>query len=1030
MLNEEALKTEIIRLREENKQLKESLTVAYELNSELEKVLYTAKEKAKVELENATEKIATQANLLRSVIDSTSDWIFVKDHNFCYVLVNQTFADAMGKTIDEFIGKNDLELGFPPELIFGDPEKGIKGFRADDQEVLTGKTLHNPYDRATDGTGKIMIFDTQKMPLKDSEGNIIGIIGMAKDVTERHEAEMKLKESNQVLELIFNTLPQRIFWKDRNFRFLGSNKLFAQDAGFESSGQIIGKDDFEMIWKDSAHLYRQDDEEIMTRGIAKINFDEQLILTTGETLWVRTSKIPLRNEKGEIIGMFGCYEDITERKKYQVTLKEQEQLLRSIYDGINHPIFVVDVLENGQFKQVGFNLAAEMTTGLKTEDIFNKTMEEILPPEQAKKISQDFKNCLKLGTSLSYEEYQKFQGQEEVWTFTTINPIKDDQGKIYRLVGTALNITDRKKAEELLRQSEERFRGLVETINDWIWEVDAHGVYTYISPQIESTLGYKPEEIIGKTPFNLMLEAEAKRVGEIFDQKAQNQQILKQIENINIHKDGYEVVMETSGVPVLDGEGNLIGYRGIDRDISDRKRQEQSLKLIVQGTASKTGVEFFRSCTQYLAQVLQVRHAVITEYKIPNHAKTLAFWSGGQFMDNFEYQLLGTPCAKLYEKHEKTGFFRCLKSVQSQFPEDEDLIRLEAESYAGISIKNNAGNLVGHIAVLDTQPMEQDLEMQSSILEIFAARAGAEIERMQAENALIESENKLRQQKQALEETLHQLQRTQTQLIQSEKMSSLGQLVAGVAHEINNPVNFIHGNISHADQYIEDLLRLQDMYKNYYPEPHADILYAMEEIDLDFLKEDLIKVFKSMRVGTERIREIVKSLRNFSRLDEAEFKPVNIHDGIDSTLMILQTRLREQSDRKEIQVIKEYGELPQIECYAGQLNQVFMNILSNAIDALEEGDRHDQSIIKIHTQIIENNFIAIIFNDNGSGIKSESISKLFDPFFTTKSVGQGTGLGLSISYQIVTERHKGKLYCNSQPGSTNFIIEIPIIQNR
>ncbi|HEY9703430.1 MAG TPA: PAS domain-containing protein, partial [Allocoleopsis sp.] len=333
-------------------------------------------------------------------------------------------------------------------------------------------------------------------------------------------------------------------------------------------------------------------------------------------------------------------------------MKEQEQLLRSIYDGINHPIFVVDVLENGRFRQIGFNRAAEMATGLKREDIVNKTLEEIFTPELAKKISQDFENCLRLGTSFSYEEYQNFQG-EELWSFTTINPIKDEQGKIYRIVGTAMNITDRKKAEELLRQSEERFRGLVETINDWIWEIDGNQVYTYVSPQIESTLGYKPAEIIGKSIFDLMSNEEAKRVREILTQKISNKQNLKQIENINLHKEGYEVVMETSGVPVLDEEGNLIGYRGIDRDISDRKRQEQSLKLIVQGTASKTGAEFFRSCTQYLAQVLQVRYTFIIEHKSSNLVETLAGWNGEGFMDNFQYELPGTPCELLYKNNKQ-----------------------------------------------------------------------------------------------------------------------------------------------------------------------------------------------------------------------------------------------------------------------------------------------------------------------------------------------------------------------------------------
>ena len=264
-------------------------------------------------------------------------------------------------------------------------------------------------------------------------------------------------------------------------------------------------------------------------------------------------------------------------------------------------------------------------------------------------------------------------------------------------------------------------------------------------------------------------------------------------------------------------------------------------------------------------------------------------------------------------------------------------------------------------------------------------------------------------------------------------MSSLGQLVAGVAHEINNPVNFIHGNLSHADDYTQDLIGLVELYQTHVPNPPAIIQSTTSAIDLDFLKDDLPKVLSSMRVGSERIREIVRSLRSFSRLDEAEFKAVDIHEGIDSTLMILQSRLKTKLD-PDIQIIKEYGTLPLVDCYPGQLNQVLMNILSNAIDAVEEGRNSKLAnafspSITICTRVIPSNRIAIQIADNGSGIDEQVRSRLFDPFFTTKTVGKGTGLGLSISYQIVTEKHKGRLVCQSALGQgATFIIEIPIHQ--
>ena len=292
------------------------------------------------------------------------------------------------------------------------------------------------------------------------------------------------------------------------------------------------------------------------------------------------------------------------------------------------------------------------------------------------------------------------------------------------------------------------------------------------------------------------------------------------------------------------------------------------------------------------------------------------------------------------------------------------------------------------------------------------------------------AEFQLQQQAESLELTLRELKRTQAQLIQSEKMSSIGNLVAGVAHEINNPVNFIHANLRPANEYFQDLLNLVKLYQEHFPNPPTKVTAQIDAINLDFLKEDLLKLLNSMRVGTDRIREIVLSLRNFSRHDESECKRVNIHQGIDSTLMILQHRLKQTRENSEILVIKDYDQLPPIECYSGQLNQVFMQLLNNAIDSVSAQCMEEQGEIKIKTQLISNNRISIKISDNGLGIPQEIQSKLFDPFFTTKPVGKGTGLGLFISHQIVVNKHGGNLYCNSQIGQgAEFVVEINTTTN-
>ncbi|SRR5579883_369676 len=348
----------------------------------------------------------------------------------------------------------------------------------------------------------------------------------------------------------------------------------------------------------------------------------------------------------------------------------------------------------------------------------------------------------------------------------------------------------------------------------------------------------------------------------------------------------------------------------------------------------------------------------------------------------------------------------------------------------------------------------QDTEIE--LLQQLADQAAIAIQQAQLYQQSRTAETKATAKALQLEHTLKELQQTQTQLVQTEKMSSLGQLVAGLAHEINNPVNFIYGNLNHAINYTQGLLELLRLYQKNYPHPNQEIRFKAEEIDLEFLADDLPKIMSSMQVGSDRIRSLVLSLRNFSRLDHAEMKPVDLHEGIDNTLLILQHRFKPKTDFPGIKIIKGYSNLPVIECFAGQMNQVFMNILSNAIDAVEDAfiggclssvNHHEHTqlgqdlpkndseqivipTIWISTQVLADNaHIAICIADNGRGMNEDIKKRIFDPFFTTKPVGKGTGLGLAISYQIIVEKHGGVIRCVSEPSKgTEFWIEIPLKQ--
>ncbi|MBD1937108.1 response regulator [Microcoleus sp. FACHB-68] len=398
------------------------------------------------------------------------------------------------------------------------------------------------------------------------------------------------------------------------------------------------------------------------------------------------------------------------------------------------------------------------------------------------------------------------------------------------------------------------------------------------------------------------------------------------------------------------------------------------------------------------------------------------------------------------------GFETCRRLQSSPSTKDIPVIFMTALSDTVDKVKGLSLGAVDYI----TKPLQQEevlarvrlhlkLRNMTKTLAAQNAQLIREVEaRAAAEVALIELTQQLEQRVDErtleLKNALQNLQKTQIQLIQSEKLATLGQLLAGVAHEINNPVSSISGNLSHMVTASTDLINHLQLYQRQYPNSLPEIAEHAENIELEYLVEDIPQILNSMKFGTERIRSLSVSLRNFYRTDTSSKVPVNIHEGLDSTLLILQHRLKACSNHPAIEVIKEYGNLPAVNCYPGQLNQVFMNLLANAIDALEEavvngqlsvieGTAKNTPTIWISTEVLEGNYVDIRVKDNAAGITQETQKHLFEPMFTTKPVGKGTGLGLSISREIVEEKHGGRIKCISSPGQgTQFVLEIPINQ--
>jgi len=1026
-------------------------------------------------------QLREQEEFLNSIYNGSSQAIFVvdvgADREFRYAGWNAAAEDSTGLLSNDVKGKTPEEL-FPPSI--------AADFRQRYLNCLTaGSSI--AYESRAEWEGAERWYIITLTALRDASGSIYRMIGNSIDITDRKQAEAALQESQHFVERIANATPNILYvYDDIEQRNVYSNRELAETLGYSleevaTMGRnllptIIHPEDLAQFPKYLQQLENTPDGEV-------VEYEYRVRDKQNNWLWFVSREIIFsRTESGKIQQRLGAATDVTERKKAEQSLAEQLKISLFTADiGIalteNQSLpatlqkctdAVVRHLDAAfariwTLNEQGNVLELQASGGMYTHIDGAHSRIAVGDPKIgliARERKPHIINSVQTDPRVSDKEWAKREGMV---AFAGYPLIVDNQllGVIVMfarhelqesiLIALASSVDSialgikRKQTEMALAAQKQTMRTIIDNAPIWVWMQNASGRMFLVNKTFCEDVAIGEDKFLAASHYSEVLGLEASANCMASDVQAWSQDTPCYAEEVMQLADGEYHHLETIKTKVKDDCGRAIGLIGLGLDVTKQKESQRQLqesearfrKLAEQETLLNQLASNIRksldldtilaTTVQQIRDLLQLDRCVFIWY-VPNEEP--AVW-------NLEYEaknadlpsLLGVfPAEATGSQAERIANFEIIRIDDFETvtdPVERDFFRcIGLQSLLEIPLQTSSGK-IGAICCSACSAVRCWSDEEVELLMAVGNQLAIAINQAELYTQSVDSARIAQEQTAQLEATLCELKQAQTQLVQAEKMSSLGQMVAGIAHEINNPVSFIFGNLTYTEEYAGNLMKLLQMYRYEHPEPSPALQEEIERLELDFLLDDLPKMLSSMQVGATRIRDIVRSLRNFSRLDESDMKNVNIHEGIDSTLMILEHRLKAQPDRPAIQLVKEYGELPLVECYAGLLNQVFMNIIANAIDALQHPPENPGSI-RIRTEV-EGTCVAIRITDNGSGIADQIKQRIFDPFYTTKPIGSGTGMGLAISHSIIVEKHKGKINCFSAIGKgTEFAIEIPI----